>query len=1121
MCLPFLIFDSPDSAAATFSNKMNESIDSELSDLMNISMNLLPSPRAAAVPCISMAIVNSAVTRADHPRILQATHRDNTTVLRSAALPWFPRDEMIRAGGLGHIHRDSGGWRDDMIRAVGGGGRDATNRAVLDGARDSTNRAVGDGGRDATNRAVGGFGRDATNRAVGGFGRDATNRALGDGGRDATNRALGDGGCDDMIRALGDGARDAMNRALGDGGRDDMIRALGDGARDATNRALGDGERDITNRALGDGGRDTTNRAKEDGGRDTTNRAKEDGGCDEMNRYGRGRVHDATNRAGRGGGRAHMNRYGVLGCVHHDGGAVCVHQATSQDFHRHSAGGPGGFGRGAAEIQRTTANQVYTQDFHGGGYRGGRGFPGRGRDEHPVGWGEGNSRRGGEWVSGHGDYHGGGGRGHPTGHGYPPPHHMKSRGKRGGKREKERRQKRAKHGTTKPSHLSAEKPTNQPSTKPVRPPFTDDSDTADKPTNQPSDLSADKPTDQPSELSADKPMHSLPDSSDESEGAIVEEIRRALRKKKASKMEEAEGLLAREMRNSEEEVQTRAGAGGLSNEHINTPPSNELSNAPSSNVHINASLRKKPINTPPSNELSNASPNNKGEEEEDTHDDSDDDDSSSARNMARITKLGINKVLETKKTTKRRKSAPRLLPSDRPSRRNPLRSSRYNSKYELHDEEESKNEEKDDYEDNGSSEGGVPCAAPSDKEVEGSSKRGEPCAAPSDVMNADIMIDTPMSNLNVGSRVLVDYKGTLYNATIRKHRVKSGKQEFQIHYDGNKKPTLKWIPVNCIQSIDVASNQPDEVLCDNVLKDSPLTITTGIDLAPGVGASPGVSIYTVLSGPSPERVSIYDNWPQEECYTVRKADIPQETRLMKLVRRLNELKDLPRSKATIKRMKHYTAQLKESKMKHEGPYDQLDQRGSHRLKSTDRGNGIGLQAIPIDTNIDCPGQRPSIKSMVDFAESMDGASLETGVIFRDVSKRFYINKSMSRIGDNCRWIVSTEGDCLFAFKHHGKMWIKIHDTLRTVNGYVNVNLPAGLTNKKDQANLHEAIFYTFTTMKNTGEYKPTIDHINRKKTDNRWVNLRAATQKEQNQNRGVSRDARQTDANSLINVKAR
>jgi len=77
-------------------------------------------------------------------------------------------------------------------------------------------------------------------------------------------------------------------------------------------------------------------------------------------------------------------------------------------------------------------------------------------------------------------------------------------------------------------------------------------------------------------------------------------------------------------------------------------------------------------------------------------------------------------------------------------------------------------------------------------------------------------------------------------------------------------------------------------------------ITTDINPVPEVGASPGVSIYTCLLGPSPERVSIYDNWPLKECYTVREANVPKETRVMKIVKRLNILKDSSRSDKTTK-----------------------------------------------------------------------------------------------------------------------------------------------------------------------------------------------------------------------------
>lgn len=57
------------------------------------------------------------------------------------------------------------------------------------------------------------------------------------------------------------------------------------------------------------------------------------------------------------------------------------------------------------------------------------------------------------------------------------------------------------------------------------------------------------------------------------------------------------------------------------------------------------------------------------------------------------------------------------------------------------------------------------------------------------------------SIITIGSRVLVAYKGSLYKATIRKRREKVGKHDFLIHYDGNKKSNVHWIPVDHIDKI--------------------------------------------------------------------------------------------------------------------------------------------------------------------------------------------------------------------------------------------------------------------------------------------------------------------------------
>jgi len=62
------------------------------------------------------------------------------------------------------------------------------------------------------------------------------------------------------------------------------------------------------------------------------------------------------------------------------------------------------------------------------------------------------------------------------------------------------------------------------------------------------------------------------------------------------------------------------------------------------------------------------------------------------------------------------------------------------------------------------------------------------------------------STLKVGSRVLVDSKGTTFNATICKRREKLGVNEVLIHYDGQKKTTLHWVSVNLVTYILPQSN---------------------------------------------------------------------------------------------------------------------------------------------------------------------------------------------------------------------------------------------------------------------------------------------------------------------------
>lgn len=67
----------------------------------------------------------------------------------------------------------------------------------------------------------------------------------------------------------------------------------------------------------------------------------------------------------------------------------------------------------------------------------------------------------------------------------------------------------------------------------------------------------------------------------------------------------------------------------------------------------------------------------------------------------------------------------------------------------------------------------------------------------------------------------------------------------------------------------------------------------------------------------------------------------------------------------------------------------------------------------------------------------------------------------------------------------------------TMDGYYCVNLK--INKKPKQISVHRLVATTWLLHPTTGNI--TVDHINRVKTDNRAVNLRWATSREQNQNR--------------------
>ena len=75
------------------------------------------------------------------------------------------------------------------------------------------------------------------------------------------------------------------------------------------------------------------------------------------------------------------------------------------------------------------------------------------------------------------------------------------------------------------------------------------------------------------------------------------------------------------------------------------------------------------------------------------------------------------------------------------------------------------------------------------------------------------------SSIHMGCRVSVEYKDILYKATVRKSRAKNNSYDFLIHYDGNKKSNVRWIPMSMIHDIYLGDNTENpKIIKANTLK---------------------------------------------------------------------------------------------------------------------------------------------------------------------------------------------------------------------------------------------------------------------------------------------------------------
>ena len=252
-----------------------------------------------------------------------------------------------------------------------------------------------------------------------------------------------------------------------------------------------------------------------------------------------------------------------------------------------------------------------------------------------------------------------------------------------------------------------------------------------------------------------------------------------------------------------------------------------------------------------------------------------------------------------------------------------------------------------------------------------------------------------------------------------------------------------------------------------------------------------------------------------------------EKNILRCINKLQQLKNKVRTREEDIQYKNYTDRLYElcpKVSRGTPPYPQFvpKRRTDHFFPTiTGEGGGVngGKGGLVID-DASTSQERPTDDDMIKyFNDDNNRISIGLRVRFKDAPKIYFKHHEFRTPHRNSRLIVSEEGDTIWTWIYNGEIYIRSKggkDLLK--NSYSKLTYPTmnGLMKsekekraegkKKESLKIHHLVFVTFSDDEVVERYLGVgleIDHINRKKEDCRWVNLRIVKHRDNMKNRGV------------------